>query len=359
MKLSVGRMRAPLKVVVYGPEGIGKSTFASFFPGAIFIDTEGSTKHMDVTRVEPAPKSWTELKEMVRQLSGAPYVDGYQTLVVDTADWAEKLCMESLCASKNVSGIEDFGYGKGYTYLAEEFGKLLNLLDDVIQRGNNVVVTAHAAMRKFEQPDELGAYDRWELKLQKKTAPLLKEWADMVLFANYKTIVVNVDNQGAAKGKNKVQGGSRVMYTSHHPCWDAKNRFGLPEEMAFDYAGIAHLIPVTPPEMINSSCTPPEAQNLPSNAPAVPVKETPAPMPSEAAMPQADDEPVPEALRRMMDMDGVTAEEIRKAVAKVGFYPEDTPIMMYEEAFVAGMLIADWAGVLRVIEEIRKDAVPF
>lgn len=359
MKLSVGRMRVPMKVVVYGPEGIGKSTFAAMFPGAIFIDTEGSTRHMNVTRVDPAPQSWTELKEMIRQLAGAPYVDGYQTLVVDTADWAEKLCMESLCASKNVGGIEDFGYGKGYTYLAEEFGKLLNLLDEVVQHGNNVVVTAHAAMRKFEQPDELGAYDRWELKLQKKTAPLLKEWADMVLFANYKTIVVNVDNQGAAKGKNKVQGGSRVMYTSHHPCWDAKNRFGLPEEMAFDYAGIAHLIPATPQEMLNSSCMPPEPQKAPSDAPAAPVVETPTPMPGEAVRPQADDEPVPEALRRMMDMDGVTAEEIRKAVAKVGFYPEDTPIMMYEEAFVSGMLVADWAGVMRVIGEIRKDAVPF
>ena len=56
-------------------------------------------------------------------------------------------------------------------------------------------------MRKFEQPDELGAYDRWELKLDKNTAPLVKEWADMVLFANYKTVVVNVDGQGALKGK--------------------------------------------------------------------------------------------------------------------------------------------------------------
>ena len=88
-----------------------------------------------------------------------------------------------------------------------------------------MVLTAHAQIKKFEQPDELGAYDRWELKLEKKTAPLTKEWADMVLFANYKTMVVNVDNQGAAKGKNKAQGGQRVMFTTHHPAWDAKNRY--------------------------------------------------------------------------------------------------------------------------------------
>ena len=359
MKLSIGRMKTPLKVVIYGPEGIGKSTFASKFPGAIFIDTEGSTRHMDVTRVDPAPKSWTELLEMIRQLSGAPYVDGYQTLILDTADWAELMCAKGLCEAKSVKGIEDFGYGKGYTYLAEEFGKLLNLLEEVVQRGNNVVVTAHAAMRKFEQPDEMGAYDRWELKLQKKTAPLLKEWADMVLFANYKTTVVNVDGQGAGKGKNKVQGGRRVMYTSHHPCWDAKNRFGLEEELPFDYAAIAHLIPEVPQEMINSSCTPPEAQNAPSPAPKEATRETATELPHAPEMAQGADEPVPEELRRLMDMDGVTAEEIRRVVAKVGYYPEDTPIMMYEEGFVPGMLVADWPVVRSMIEEMRKNDTPF
>lgn len=46
-------------------------------------------------------------------------------------------------------------------------------------------ICAECMMRKFEQPDEMGAYDRWELKLQKKTAALVKEWADLLLFANY------------------------------------------------------------------------------------------------------------------------------------------------------------------------------
>lgn len=360
MKLSVGRMHAPVKVVIYGPEGIGKSTFASRFPAPIFIDTEGSTRHMDVTRVDPAPKSFTELKEMVRQLGGAPYADGYQTLILDTADWAEMMCAKGCCEAKGVKGIEDFGYGKGYTYLAEEFAKLLDLLDDVVKAGNNVVVTAHAMMRKFEQPDEMGAYDRWELKLQKKTAPMLKEWADMVLFANYKTIVVNVDNQGAAKGKNKVQGGSRVMYTSHHPCWDAKNRFGLPEELPLDYAAIAHVIPERPKEMMDSSCTPPqEPQTPPQTAPKEPAGETPTEQTQPQQRPQEGAEPVPEALGRLMQMHGVSAQEIRAAVARVGFYPIDTTIMQYDPDFVNGMLIADWASVLDVVTQMRGEETPF
>ena len=90
-------------------------------------------------------------------------------------------------------------------------------------RGVHVVLTAHAMMRKFEQPDEMGAYDRWELKLQKKTSALVKEWSDLLLFANYKTLSVATDEKGK---KFKAQGGRRVIYTSHHPCWDAKNRLG-------------------------------------------------------------------------------------------------------------------------------------
>ncbi len=93
----------------------------------------------------------------------------------------------------------------------------------------------------------MGAYDRWELKLGKKTSsqtsPLIKEWADMLLFANYKTISVATDDKGK---KFKAQGGTRVMYTAHHACWDAKNRYGLPEEVPFEYSSIAHIIEERP-----------------------------------------------------------------------------------------------------------------
>ena len=154
--------------------------------------------------------------------------------------------MEHICAKHNKSGIEDFGYGNGYVYTKEEFGRFLNKLTDVIETGVNVVLTAHAQLRKFEQPDEMGAYDRWELKLGKKTqsqtSPLVKEWADMLLFCNYKTYSIAVDDKGK---KHKAQGGKRVMYTCHHPCWDAKNRYNLPEECELDYGVIAGIIEQT------------------------------------------------------------------------------------------------------------------
>lgn len=236
-----GKLNRAQKVVIYGSEGIGKSTLAAQFPSPLFIDTEGGADHMDVRRIS-RPTGWDELIADVNEVSQAPGICG--SLVLDTADWAEQLCITHICNKYKKSGLEEFGYGKGYTYLAEEFSRLLSACDDVIAAGINVVITAHAKMRKFELPDEMGSYDRWEMKMSKQVAPLLKEWCDILLFLNYKTFVVTLENKS-----QKAQGGKRVMYTSHHPCWDAKNRHNLPEVLDLDYGNIAALFekaPATP-----------------------------------------------------------------------------------------------------------------
>ena len=152
--ITSGTIAAPVKTVLYGPEGIGKSTFAAQFPAPVFIDTEGSTKRMNVARL-PAPTSWAMLLDEVAEVSRGNVPCG--TLVIDTADWAERLCIDAVCARAKVKGIEDFGYGKGYTYAKEEFGKLLDALEEVLNTGHNVLVLAHAAITKFEQPDAAGS----------------------------------------------------------------------------------------------------------------------------------------------------------------------------------------------------------
>ena len=204
MDIIRGKLPGALKVVVYGPEGIGKSTFASQFPNPLFIDTEGSTRHMDVART-PKPTSWPMLLGLVGEVIRDPSL--CRTLVVDTMDWAELMCTQYVCDKYQKKSIEEFGYGKGYTYLSEEFGRLLNLLSEVVERGVHAVVTAHAKMRKFEQPDELGAYDRWEMKLSAKNAPLVKEWADMVLFASYKSLhaIVHIDAADYNEYRSRVE----------------------------------------------------------------------------------------------------------------------------------------------------------
>lgn len=162
LNITKGKIQRAQKVVIYGPEGIGKSSLAAQFPEPLFIDTEGGTSHMDVRRIDK-PKTWEELLNIVKEVVMTPGV--CKTLVIDTADWAEQLIVSYLCAKYKQNSIESFGYGKGYTYMSEEFSRLLTACDYVIAVGINVVITAHAKMRKFEQPDEMGAYDRWEMKL--------------------------------------------------------------------------------------------------------------------------------------------------------------------------------------------------
>jgi hypothetical protein len=362
---------------------------------------------MDVKRL-PRPDLWVELLnevEYVRQNPGC-----CKTLVLDTADWAETLCGEYICARDQKTGIEDYGYGKGYRFLFEEFGRLLNALEQVRESGVHVVICCHATMRKFEQPDELGAYDRWSLKLtdspKASIAGAVKEWADMVLFANYKTIVVNVDGKGAAKGKNKVQGGKRVMYTTHHSCWDAKNRFGLPEEAEFSYEVVRGVIEGgtissggtgKTTSSVTADAVPPspkgEGKENPSAlARAVERAAQPTQTPAQAAAggregtqeaaqsdegnPSAKDPEagqaadaedaqyaeLPGVLVGMMQEAGVTPNEVRYVIAQKGIYPANTPwaVICGNKQFMQGWLMHPkvWPKVVAMAKEIR-DEVPF
>ena len=342
MNITRGKIASAQKVVIYGPEGIGKSTFAAQFPEPLFIDTEGSTKNMDVARMDK-PTSWTMLKNQIAYVKAHPQV--CKTLVIDTIDWGEKLCIEDICAVHNKRGIEDFGYGNGYVYEMEEFGRFLNSLEELISAGVNVVLTAHAQLRKFTQPDEFGEYDRWELKLGKKTgsmiSPMVKEWADMLLFANYKTVAVQADDKGK---KFKAQGGERVMYATHHPCWDAKNRHGLPDSMPFDYAQVAHIFNRLPAAVPQETAKAEEAfKDM--------LDETPDKPP--AAVPEG----IPAPLADLMRQNQVSEEEIRLAVSQKGYFPFDMPLGNYPEDFIRGVLIGAWEQVYDMVLSDRD--LPF
>lgn len=374
MEIIRGKIPCAKKTVIYGPEGIGKSTFASKFPDPVFIDTEGSTRDMDVGRL-PVPTSWNMLLEEVKYVIQNPSV--CKTLVIDTADWAEQLCSAGICDKYQKTGIEDFGYGKGYVFLQEEFGRLLNLLSELAeQKGIHVVLTAHAKMRKFEQPDEMGAYDRWEMKLSKNVSPMVKEWADMVLFANYKTHVIKVD------GKNKAQGGQRVMYTTHHSCWDAKNRYGLPDEVPFSYDAIAHVLGVSDETQTEVRNTFPTSQNHPDASAAQPAAETAQPVsdshapvteprqmemnfsqPTDDGNTSGLDPRIPKNLRDLMAANQVCEWDIQNVVEARGYVPSGTPIWEYDTVnpgIVDGLLVASWDQVYAAIKEMKeKQEIPF
>lgn len=384
MEITRGKIPSAKKIVIYGPEGIGKSTFASQFPDPLFTDTEGSTKELDVARL-PSPSSYTMLTEEIRYVLSHPGC--CKTYVIDTADWAERLIVRHICDKSQKSGIEDFGYGKGYTYVQEEFGRMLNLLEEVVRSGVNVVMTAHASLRKFEQPEEMGAYDKWEMKLTRQTSPLLKEWADMILFANYKIYAVSSSEDTK---KKKAQGGRRVMYTQHHPCWDAKNRYGLADELPFEYAQIAHILGENPAVEVKK---PQQEEVIRVQQPSVrqsSVQQTPPPpkqetvknpvqqsldMPSEARTgstrpPKQQNEEIDtsdigkalKALREIMANYFVDDHDIQAAVSAKGYYPIDTPLENYDPGFVWGVLITAWDQVYNMIQQakgLHHEDLPF
>ncbi|SDR83061.1 AAA domain-containing protein [Paenibacillaceae bacterium GAS479] len=365
MEIISGKVQKAKKGVMYGPEGIGKSTLAAQCPRPIFIDTEGSTTEMDVDRL-PKPSSWEMLKQQIQWVKQQG-PSRFGTLIIDTIDWAEMLCVESVCAAHAKKGVEDFGYGKGYIFVAEEMGRFLNLLSDVVEAGIHVMLTAHSQIIKFEQPDEMGAYDRYQLKLGpktgSKTAALVKEWADMVLFINYKTFSVATDDKGK---KHKGQGGTRTVYATHHPAWDAKNRHGLPDEFPLDYSYIAHIFQPSPGQQ-PAATQPMMQQQMQQQAPqqvAPPVQQTPAPAtaPQQQAPQQASaeqlDPGIPQSLRDLMTQDQVSEGEVRLVVSQKGYYPADTPIVNYDPGFIAGVLVGAWPQVVGLIQTNRNNA-PF
>lgn len=235
MKIDSGRKKTALKGVIYGPEGVGKTTLASHFPDPLFIDLEHGTNQLDVKRLADSVTNWGLLNEAVNEIAKDPTI--CKTLIIDTADMAELLCSYYVLHKHNITSIAQPDYGKGYVYLADEFQKFLNKLTKLNRDQQiNIVFIAHSQLKKFEQPDEYGAYDRYELKLEKKVAQALKEWGDFVFFLNYKVEVIKADGK---MGKSyKATGGSRKIYTTHSPVWDAKNRFGLAEELPLEYKSI-------------------------------------------------------------------------------------------------------------------------
>lgn len=336
-----GVQRTAIKTLIYGPEGIGKSTLAAMWPNPIFIDLEGGTNQLPVVRLE-TPSSWSMLRAELTAIKNREVP--CSTVVIDTMDAAERMCAEYIMARDGKKSIEEWGYGKGYTILQEEFGRLLDYLTDTAASGINVVVLGHSTMRKFERPDESGAYDRFELKLTKQVSPMVKEWADMVLFCDYKTYV-----ETNKSGKAKATGGARVIRTTHAPTWDAKNRFGLPDELPLKLGEMPVQLGEVIPDMVAEQAEP--AMTATTTA----TDEYNAP-------------DYPERMKKLVDLmvaNKVTDAELRDAVGKTGNFPAECSPVDYPEGF-ADYLVSGWDTVMnkyilpaRAIEAAKSAPVPF
>lgn len=231
-----GKLSAPLRVILYSTDGLGKSTFASNAPSPIFIGAEDGTAQLDVSRM-PDIASWRDIIECVDELANAEH--DFKSIVLDTADWAEPLCWEHVAKAANKPTVQDMPYGRGYDAALDQWRLLLSKFERARARGMNIIILAHAVVRTFKNPvADVGDFDRYEMRTHQKASGLLREWADIVLFGNYETFSVT-DEKKRTRG---ISSGARVIHTQRTAAWDAKNRHDLPPTLPLDWPTFADAV---------------------------------------------------------------------------------------------------------------------
>ena len=233
-----GPSTRPPKIMLIGVEGVGKSTAGANMPNPVFMCSESGLVGPQFNDVPNfTPKSWKEALEFIDALATDP--GDFKTLVVDTLDWLEPMLYDYVVAAAkkpDIKHIEDFGYGKGYVLAQNEARQLIARLDKVNAAGMNVLLLSHSQLKSVKNPTGED-YDHFESKINAKVGGIFKEWADAVLFARFEVFTRKDGLKAKAYG-----GDTRVVETTHSAAWDAKNRFGLPEQMPLDMGSILEAI---------------------------------------------------------------------------------------------------------------------
>lgn len=239
------RAKQPLRMVVYGTAGVGKTTFATRRAATIVLPTEdGLTAINDVDafswndgvtedgiEINPrrAAKSFAEVKEAVQGMIDHDH--DYKHLVLDSADWCEKLIEHEVATDKGLKEFslqaKELAYGAGNRCVAQKWAALLQQFDVLRnKRGMAITIVAHSQVKRFDDPTT-DAYDRYTLDLNKESAATLSEWCDVLAFAGFRVSVK--EEQVGINGKKKrgISSGERFLFTQETPAFVAKTRYYL------------------------------------------------------------------------------------------------------------------------------------
>lgn len=238
-KIVRGRKLKPPRLKCYGNNGIGKSTFASRAPKPIFIQTEDGLDTIDCDRF-PLATTYGDVVTALRELQTEKHE--YETIVIDSLDWLERLIWDKLCEQYGVNSIEkvDGGFGRGYMHAMTSWREIIDQLTALRDQRNMIVLLiAHSKIERFEDP-ESSAYDRYSPRLHKHAAALVCEWVDAVLFAT-RRIRTQREDMGFSRTRTIASavgkdGGDRILRCVGGPSCVAKNRYGIAEELPLSWA---------------------------------------------------------------------------------------------------------------------------
>ena len=229
----------PPRIVLYGTHGIGKSTFAAQAPDPVFIQTEEGLDAVSATAF-PLCQSFDDILKCIGVLASESH--DFQTVVLDSADWAEQLIQKRVAQDNNVKTIDAIGYGRGYKAAADYWRQLLDGFDHLrTDKNMQVIMLAHSQVRRFDDP-LADPYDRYQLDLHHGSASLVSEWCDIMMFANQQYSTVKSDVGFNQKVTRAVGTGNRVLYTQERPGWQAKSRWSLPDTLPLDYSKFAEAL---------------------------------------------------------------------------------------------------------------------
>lgn len=222
-----GAKISPPRIIIYGEDKIGKSTFGAGAETPLFIPTEDGVDELGPDRFPLCAK----LDEVLDGLSCAAMDRDHATVVLDNLSGLERLVHAAVCKQYNVETIEEVlkGYGKGYGIANDVWAEeVIPRLDACRDAGKVVICIAHSVVRRFDSP-ETEPYDQHVIDLHKSTSGLLRKWADVIGFATKRVSVVETDvgfKKMVRRGTNV--GDKRVLHLVGGPAYAAGNRYGLP-----------------------------------------------------------------------------------------------------------------------------------
>ena len=250
-------VRKPEKLVVEGEAGAGKTTFACsshnkkepvFVINAddggenVFHKTGINLIHdcIPTGDVKENAEKWDQLMATLREIASEK--SGIKRIIIDSVDKVEILAQAKTCALHKLTHIEDMGYGKGFSYSRAEMQKLLSGLNYLRDTQDiQPILVCHTQVRTINKPT-MEPYDSFVLKLHRSLCGDVMEWADVILFVAFETIVKKIDSGFNRKDSRAIQSGKRFLYTSGSMGVDAKNRFDLPAEIPADWNEYQKLI---------------------------------------------------------------------------------------------------------------------